>query len=191
MKIAITGGIGSGKSYVCKLLGEFGIDVYDCDASAKRLMRYDEQLKSDLQALVGNYVYDERGVLNKPVLAQFLLASDENRQSVNDVVHPAVARDFEQSGYSWLESAILFDSHFVDRTHFDYIVCVSAPEKLRLERIMRRDGINVDKAQQWIDNQMSQDRVEELSDYVIINDGKKNLKEQIIILLKNIKWKQF
>jgi dephospho-CoA kinase len=56
---------------------------------------------------------------------------------------------------------------------------------------MRRDGINVDKAQQWIDNQMSQDRVEELSDYVIINDGKKNLKEQIIILLKNIKWKQF
>jgi dephospho-CoA kinase len=191
MKIAITGGIGSGKSYVCKLLGEFGIVVYDCDAAAKRLMRYDEQLKSGLQALLGNDVYDERGVLNKSVLAQFLLASDENRQSVNDIVHPAVARDFEQSGCSWLESAILFDSRFVERTHFDYIICVSAPEEVRLERVMKRDAIDRGKAQQWIDNQMSQDRVEKLSDYVIINDGKKDLKEQITLLLKNIKWKQF
>ena len=56
---------------------------------------------------------------------------------------------------------------------------------------MKRDGISCEKAQQWLDNQMSQNRVEELSDYVIINDGKKDLKEQITLLLKNIKWKQF
>lgn len=191
MKIAITGGIGSGKSYVCQRLDDFGIKVYDCDAAAKRLMRSNADLKRKLQALVGRDVYTEHGELNKPVLAQFLLASDENRQSVNDVVHPAVARDFEQSDYSWLESAILFDSRFVERTHFDYIVCVSAPERIRLERVMKRDGISCEKAQQWLDNQMSQNRVEELSDYVIINDGKKDLKEQITLLLKNIKWKQF
>lgn len=117
MKIAITGGIGSGKSFVCRELAKRGIEVYDCDAAAKRLMRSDEQLQAALKLLVGDEVYAD-GVLQKPVLAQFLLASETNKLAVNDVVHPAVARDFEQSGKNWLESAILFDSGFVHRTLF-------------------------------------------------------------------------
>ena len=75
MKIAITGGIGSGKSFVCRELAKRGIEVYDCDAAAKRLMRSDEQLQAALKLLVGNEVYAD-GVLQKPVLAQFLLASE-------------------------------------------------------------------------------------------------------------------
>lgn len=182
MKIAITGGIGSGKSYVCRELGSRGIQVYDCDAGAKRLMRSDAHLQAALSRLVGDEVYQD-GVLQKPVLAKFLLASEANKQAVNDVVHPAVARDFEQSGLEWLESAILFDSGFDKRTHFDYVVCVTAPEAVRLERIMQRDHISREKAQQWIDAVMSQEELAARSDFRIVNDGMANIGEQVSALL--------
>lgn len=107
MKIAITGGIGSGKSYVCRILEKHGIRVYDCDAGAKRLMRQDADLQAGLKKLVGEEVYSADGILQKPVLAQFILTGEANKQAVNDVVHPAVARDFEQSDCEWMESAIL------------------------------------------------------------------------------------
>ena len=182
MKIAITGGIGSGKSYVCRELGCRGIQVYDCDAGAKRLMRSDADLQAALSRLVGNEVYVD-GVLQKPVLAKFLLACEANKQAVNDVVHPAVARDFERSGCDWLESAILFDSGFYKRTHFDYVVCVTAPVPVRLDRIMQRDHISREKAQQWIDAVMPQEELASRSDFEIVNDGKANIAEQVTALL--------
>ncbi len=114
-------------------------------------MRSDEQLQAALKLLVGNEVYAD-GVLQKPVLAQFLLASETNKLAVNDVVHPAVARDFEQSGKNWLESAILFDSGFVHRTRFDYVVCVTAPHRKSVcsglcSSTVRREGEGVDRCQ--------------------------------------------
>ena len=186
MKIAITGGIGSGKSFVCRELAKRGIEVYDCDAAAKRLMRSDEQLQAALKLLVGNEVYAD-GVLQKPVLAQFLLASETNKLAVNDVVHPAVARDFEQSGKNWLESAILFDSGFVHRTRFDYVVCVTAPQEVRLQRIMQRDQISRQKAEEWINAQLPQADVVLQSDFEIRNDGKEDLNLQIDRLLNQVK----
>lgn len=181
-KIAITGGIGSGKSYVCRILEKHGVKVYDCDAGAKRLMRSDLELQTRLKALVGTEVYDDAGRLQKPVLAKFLLASEANKQAINDVVHPAVARDFEQSDCDWLESAILFDSGFDKRTHFDYVVCVTAPIPVRLQRIMQRDHISQEKAQQWIDAVMPQEELAARSDFEIVNDGVTDLEEQIEVL---------
>ena len=174
MKIAITGGIGSGKSFVCRELAKRG------------MMRSDEQLQAALKLLVGNAVYAD-GVLQKPVLAQFLLASETNKLAVNDVVHPAVARDFEQSGKNWLESAILFDSGFVHRTHFDYVVCVTAPQEVRLQRIMQRDQISRQKAEEWINAQLPQADVVLQSDFEIRNDGKEDLNLQIDRLLNQMK----
>ena len=113
MKIAITGGIGSGKSYVCRILEKQGIRVYDCDAEAKRLMRTDARLQAGLKKLVGEQVYSAEGVLQKPVLAQFLLAGEANKQAVNDVVHPAVARDFEQS---WWVSVVVISRRLLRRS---------------------------------------------------------------------------
>lgn len=185
MKIAITGGIGSGKSYVCRELERHGIMVYDCDAGAKRLMRSDAALQEQLIQLVGNDVYQD-GVLQKPVLAKFLLSSEANKQAVNDVVHPAVARDFEQSDCDWLESAILFDSGFHRRTHFDFVVCVTAPVSVRLDRIMRRDHISREKAQQWVDAVMPQEQLVSLSDYEIVNDGVRSIEQLVKELLKQI-----
>ena len=185
MRVAITGGIGSGKSFVCKRLEAFGIRVYDCDAAAKRLMRTSSALQRDLCRLVGDDVYVD-GMLQKQVLAKFLLTSEDNKQAVNQIIHPAVARDFECSGYEWLESAILFDSGFDRRIHFDYIVCVSAPLEIRIQRVMNRDGISREKTMEWISRQLPQEEVLKRADFEIVNDGMEDIDEQILIVLNKM-----
>jgi dephospho-CoA kinase len=178
MRIAITGGIGSGKSYVCKRLEAHGIKVYDCDAAAKRLMRTSASLQRALRRLVGDDVYAGR-VLQKQVLAKFLLASEANKQAVNQVIHPAVARDFLSSDYQWMESAILFDSGFHRRIHFDHVICVTAPLEVRIQRVMARDGISREKTMEWISRQMPQEEVLKMSDFEIVNDGMADIDSQV------------
>lgn len=186
MLTAITGGIGSGKSYVCRILESRGICVYDCDAAAKRLMRTSEKLQQELRQLVGQEVYTSDGQLQKRVLADFLLASEANKLALNDVIHPAVAEDFLSSGMTWLESAILFESGFDRRIRFDRIVCVSASRDVRIQRIMRRDNITAEKAAEWIDTQMAQEEVERRSHFVIVNDGKSDIEQQVDNMLSKI-----
>lgn len=186
MLTAITGGIGSGKSYVCRILESRGICVYDCDAAAKRLMRTSEKLHQELRQLVGQDVYTSDGQLLKRVLADFLLTSEANKLALNDVIHPAVAEDFLSSGMTWLESAILFESGFDSRVSFDRVVCVSAPRDVRIQRIMRRDNISAAKAAEWIDTQMAQKEVERRSHFVIVNDGKSDIEQQIDNMLSKI-----
>ena len=181
--VALTGGIGSGKSFVCQLLKQHGIIVYDCDEVAKRLMREDSQLRQQLIQLVGPDVYEGTD-LQKSVLAQFLLASETNKQAVNNIVHPAVAIDFLQSPLQWVESAILFDAHFDRRIKPDMVICVTAPLQIRVERIMLRDAISREKAKAWISSQMSQDEMVRLSDMELVNDGKANLPQQIEKILE-------
>ena len=185
MKIAITGGIGSGKSFVCKRLEARGITVYDCDRAAKRLMRTDEKLKRKLQLLVGRDLYRD-GQLQKPLMAKFLMESEENMLAVNALVHPAVANDFLQSGMTWLESAILFESGFHLMVPFSCVVCVVAPETVRLERIMQRDGISREQAMQWISKQWPQDKVMQQSDFVILNDGEADVDQQLDQMLETM-----
>lgn len=186
MLTAITGGIGSGKSYVCRILESRVICVYDCDAAAKRLMRTSEKLQQELRQLVGLDVYTSDGQLQKRVLSDFLLASEANKLALNDVIHPAVAEDFLSSGMTWLESAILFESGFDRRIRFDRIVCVSAPRDVRIQRIMRRDNITAEKAAEWIDTQMAQEEVERRSHFVIVNDGKSDIEQQVDNMLSQI-----
>lgn len=186
MLTAITGGIGSGKSYVCRILESRGVSVYDCDAAAKRLMRTSEKLQQELRQLVGQDVYTSDGQLQKSVLSDFLLTSEANKLALNDVIHPAVAEDFLSSGMTWLESAILFESGFDSRVSFDRVVCVSAPRDVRIQRIMRRDNISAEKAAKWIDTQMDQEEVERRSHFVIVNDGKSDIEQQIDNMLSQI-----
>ena len=173
MKTGITGGIGSGKSYVCKLLAQRGIEVYDCDAAAKRLIRTSLHLRQQLKALIGS--------LDKAAISRFLLASEENQQAVNAIVHPAVFQDFEESGMLWMESAILFESgadKLVDR-----VIVVTAPEEIRIQRVMQRDGITREKALQWLARQWPQEQVKARADFEIVNDGQADLNSQIEKLL--------
>lgn len=181
MRYALTGGIGSGKSYVCRMLEGYGIKVYDCDAAAKRLMRTDAEIQRRLSAAVGRDVFPG-GVMDKAALAEFLLASEQNNRTINGIVHPAVARDFLSSGIDWMECAILFEAGF--QQYVDKVVCVSAPLEVRIQRVMARDGISRDKALEWINRQIPQQEKERRSDYVIINDGIQSINEQIEKIIK-------
>lgn len=194
MKIGITGGIGSGKSYVCRELNRRGIEVYDCDRAAKRLMQTSEEIRRKLTELIGPDTYQKVDVtetagvipspafrLNKASVASFLLASEENAHAVDDIVHPAVFQDFEESGMEWMESAIIYESgiyRLVDR-----VIVVTAPLEVRLQRIMERDGITREKALEWVNKQWPQDEVCSRADYEIINDGLTPIAPQLDRLL--------
>lgn len=190
MRTGITGGIGSGKSYVCHLLKERGIRVYDCDSEAKRLMVSSPTLRRMLTRLIGPETYIRTKAtgsrkaeyqLNKPVIARFLMSSPENAKALEAIVHPAVIEDYLNSGIDWVESAILFESglnSFVDR-----IVVVTAPEEVRIARIIERDGISRDKALEWINHQLPQDYLVSHGDHIIKNDGETPLLPQINQLL--------
>ena len=191
-RIAITGGIGSGKSYVCRLLSEQGVDVYDCDSAAKRLMRTSPELHRQLTDLIGPEAYmpvapgqyNPDYVLNKAAVAQFLLASEENARAIDAIVHPAVERDFLASGMAWIESAILFQAGF-DRL-VDWVVVVTAPQEVRLQRVMARDGISRQKALDWMNRQWPQEEVLRRADYEIINDGVQPVLPQIERIINQI-----
>ena len=176
MKIGITGGIGSGKSYVCKHLQQHGVSVYDCDAAAKRLIRTSLTLQKQIISLVGS--------LDKADMSRFLLANAANQQAMNAIIHPAVFQDFETSGMQWMESAILYESganRLVDK-----VVVVTAPQEVRIQRIIERDGITRDKAMQWMARQWPQDEVKRHADYEIVNDGKADIDSQIKLLLESL-----
>ena len=179
IKIGITGGIGSGKSFVCRLLEQRGIEVYDCDAAAKRLIRTSTRLRQQLKELIGS--------LQKADISRFLLASEENQQAVNAIVHPAVFQDFEASGMQWMESAILYESG-ADRL-VDKVVVVTAPEEVRIQRVMNRDNITREKALQWIARQWPQELVRERADFEIVNDGKADLEKQIEEVIRELRIK--
>jgi len=177
MKIGITGGIGSGKSYVCKKLEARGIQVYDCDSAAKRLIRTSPEIHERLTALIGPEAYDSKGSLNKGAVAKFLLASEENAKAIDAIVHPAVFRDFEESGLQWMESAILYESgayRLVDKS-----IVVTAPEEVRIQRVMQRDGISREKVLEWMGRQLPQDEVRQRADFEIVNDGIADIDKQI------------
>ena len=176
MKIGIAGGIGSGKSYVAARLAARGITVYDCDTAAKRLMRTSPELRRQLTELIGS--------LDKAAISRFLLASEENQQAINAIVHPAVFADFLESGLDWLESAIMFESG-ADR-YVDRVIVVTAPEEVRISRIVRRDGITREQALQWMARQWPQEKVRQLADYEIVNDGQQDIEQQIDDIIRSL-----
>lgn len=195
MIIAITGGIGSGKSYVCRHLTSRGFDIYDCDAAAKRIMRTSPRVRRRLTDLIGDEAYLDDGTLNKAAVARFLLSSEDNQRSINAIVHPAVAEDFAawqpaegKAQDKVMECALLFESGF-DRL-VDTTVCVTAPTETRVDRIMRRDGLTRAKALEWIARQMPQDEVAARCDYVIVNDTTADINSQIDTLIKKIRDKR-
>ena len=184
MKTGITGGIGSGKSYVCQLLKRhYGIDVYDCDAAAKRLIRTSADIRQQLTDLIGPDAYIE-GKFNKAAAACFLLDSDDNAKAIDAIVHPAVFRDFEESGMQWMESAIMYESG-INRL-VDQVIVVTAPDEVRIQRVMQRDHIGREKVLQWMERQWPQQEVIRRADFQIVNDGTADIRHQLEELMKRI-----
>ena len=194
MKIGITGGIGSGKSYVCRLLEHRGYKVYDCDSAAKRLIRTSPFIRRRFTALIGPETYfkesgdrsQESGeyILNKKAVAEFLLKSEENARAIDRIVHPAVFRDFIESGMEWMESAIIYESgiyRLVDR-----VIVVTAPKELRIQRVIARDEISREKVLEWMSRQLPQEEVRQRADFEIVNDGQADINRQLDDILGKI-----
>ena len=174
MKTGITGGIGSGKSYVCNRLQTRGIQVYDCDSAAKRLIRTSPDIRRQLTALIGS--------LDKAAMAQFLLSSEENARAVDAIVHPAVFRDYRESGIEWMESAIMYESGIYQLV--DRVIVVTAPLEVRIRRVMQRDGITREKVLEWMARQWPQEEIVRRADLEIVNDGTADIDEQLDRILK-------
>lgn len=181
-KVGITGGIGSGKSTVCRLFAARGVAVYDCDAAAKRLMAEDEALKGAIVARFGEACYCD-GMLNRSYLAEQIFGSDEAREALNGLVHPAVIADFErwaeeQAGeYVVLESAILFEAGL--EKHLDCVVAILAPKPLRLERAMKRDDARREQIEARMATQLDDDTLCAKADLSLVNIFEEELEQQV------------
>lgn len=191
IRVAITGGIGSGKSYVSAMLEEKGIPVYNADNEAKKLTLSDAGIHQGLVDLLGEEVY-AGGTLNKPLLASYLFADAENAARVNAVIHPCVKEDFKRwlathsnVEIAALESAILFEAGFDDVV--DVILMVYAPRELRLERAMKRDKATREQIEARMNAQMDDEEKCRKADFVIHNDGTFPLDEQLTSFIKQLK----
>ena len=172
IRVGVCGGIGSGKSTVCDMFAERGVAVYNSDERAKALMNDSESLREALPAAFGKECYTEEG-LNRGWLAQQVFGNEQNLQQLNSIVHPAVQQDFEQwaaeqeGEYVILESAILFESHFDSLV--DVSIAVLAPECLRLQRAMQRDGASAEQIKSRMAAQVSDDFLLAHATYSIVN----------------------
>ncbi len=192
LKVGITGGIGSGKSMVGKILETMGCPVFYSDDQAKQLSDTDPKIREDLINLFGPEVYTESG-LNRPFLAERIFGNEELRQQVNQIIHPRVREAFDEfsrnqsSPYVFNEAAILIETGAHES--FDSMVLVSAPEDIRIKRILERDNADVESIKQRISKQWTDDQKRPHADYEIINDGEKPLLEQVEKLIYHLQSK--
>lgn len=190
--LGVTGGIGAGKSTVIKIFKEKGYSVYNSDIRAKKLMEENDSLKQEIINLLGEKAY-LNGSLNRSFIAQKIFTDHELLKEQNKLVHAEVKKDFKnwvsvQNGkFCIKETAILFESG--SYKDCNYTLVVTAPERLRIERVMERDNIPEDKVKLRIKNQWPQEKLIKLSDFHISNDSSiENLNKQvksIINILEN------
>lgn len=190
--LAVTGGIGAGKSLVSSMLRKQGIPVYDTDSAAKRLMTESHIIKQTLVNIVGEQVYAADGSLNRSLLAEWLFASADHVALMNNIVHPVVKCDFQQwceeQSYPLvgMECAILFESGFNELA--DGVIVVHASDEVRLQRVLLRDGATEQQVRARMAAQMSeQDRMTR-ADYVVVNEGgESDVERQILQILRDIR----
>lgn len=191
ISIGITGIIGSGKTTVCKIFDILGIPVYNADINAKKLMLSDNHIKKNMIKHFGQDIYSDNGI-NKPYLSNRIFNSEQDRELVNSIVHPAVIKDFtewkklKQQKIVAIETALLYEAKIDKIT--DCIILVKSPKNILLQRIMQRDNISETDAEKRINSQSK--NIPEKSEQklkIIINDGKKSLIEQCLEILKTIK----
>lgn len=174
-RIGITGGIGSGKSYVCEKIKALGYPVFYCDDEAKHIIRTSDKVKEALKNLVGPTVYDDEGKLDKRVLSSYICKGNSYASRVNAIVHPCVAEAFRQwcsrqtAPLVFMECAILFESGFDSLVDITATVVVS--EKLRLSRVMARDKVTEAKAKEWMSLQLPEKEKAIRSDFLLHNEG--------------------
>lgn len=190
LKVGITGGIGSGKSTVCRVFEWLGIPVYYADDRAKQLMTEDEALRSKIRLLLGEEAYLPDGSLNRAHIAGIVFSDAVMLRKLNALVHPAVHRDGEAwhqqqtTPYTLREAALLYESG--GYMLLDRMIVVTAPEALRIERVMARDGVDRSAVEARLSRQWPEEKKVEKAHYVIVNDGSRPILPQILAIHESL-----
>ncbi|MGB0777843.1 MAG: dephospho-CoA kinase [Flavobacteriaceae bacterium] len=191
MIVAITGGIGSGKTFVAKIFESMGCPIYIADDRAKDLMISNEGIISDIKALFGAKSYNKDGSLNRELIANLVFKDSALLGQLNKIVHPRVYEDFTIFCKNHAESpVIVYESALVLSTNkrvYDKLIGVIAPKHIRLKRVMSRDGLSKIEVEHRMEKQVSDQRIIEASDYLIENDGKTDLQPQVLKTLDLLK----
>ncbi len=185
MIVGLTGGIGSGKSVVATIFQDLGIPVYNSDSEAKLLMTNSTRVKNEILLLLGKKAYIN-GELNKTFIAKKVFKSPEILEKLNKIVHPAVREHFlewveqQTSPYVIQETALIFENDAQDK--YDYIILIKAPKNLRVERVIKRDGIAKQEVLDRIENQMDDKEKISLADFCIENIDLHTTKDKVLEL---------
>lgn len=187
LQVGITGGIGSGKSLVCKIFQKLGAPVYDADSRAKALMTTDGILISGIKKEFGNLSYHKDGTLNRKHIGEAAFGKPEKLKALDALVHPRVAVDYQRwvekqdHPYVIKEAALLYEAGSYKT--LDKIIVVSAPEALRIKRVIARDPNRTEKMiQDIIRNQMPDQEKIERADFVVVNDESRLVVPQVLAL---------
>lgn len=192
IKVGVTGGIGSGKTHICKLLELMNFPVYYSDTESKRIQNENADVRAKLIELFSEECYTEDG-LNRKFLASIIFRDPTSKKQVENIMHPAVAKDFiswcakkeaEGERIVFIESAILYESGFDSMV--DKVILVYADEDVRIERSMQRDGANRTAIEERIKNQSSDNDKRLKADFVLHNNPDDNINKQLFEIIKKL-----
>lgn len=179
LRVGVTGGIGSGKSTVCKLFAQMGRAVISADEIARELTASNDGIKAAIREAFGDKVFHFSGSLHRKALAEVVFNNEEAKEKLNAIIHPLVfetiearinaLKPSERSPYVIIEAALIYESRMDDDMH--YVIVVDAKEELRIERVMERDDVDRDAVRARIRSQMEVQEKLDLADFVIVNEG--------------------
>jgi dephospho-CoA kinase len=191
IKVGITGGIGSGKTTVCKIFEKYKIPVYYADDRAKKLMTANKEVKSAIINIFGKDVYFLNGRLNRKKLASMVFNDKELLNQLNSIVHPAVAQDGEEwfaslgkKKFALKEAALLIESGSYKK--LDKLIVVTCPQDIRIQRVMIRDKVSKEAVLSRIKNQLAESKKVKLADFIINNDGEHDLESQVKHIIREL-----
>lgn len=188
LKIGLTGGIGSGKSTVAKVFEQLGVPVFYADLEAKKML-FDSEVKSSLKKLFGEGIFDGRGEIHRSSLAQLVFNDKEGLQKLNNEIHPRIHHHFKvwcefqaQSNHPYIikEAAIIFEAGV--HKELDKVICVAAPLQQRIQRVIKRDEVELEHVEVRMNNQWPQEQIVAASDFVINNNDDAMVLQEIIDL---------
>lgn len=187
LRVGITGGIGSGKSTVCRIFHDaLGIPVFYADIWAKKLISFDPALRKGIVGIFGPEAYTSDGEYNRTYVARIAFSDPAKLAALNALVHPAVeaeSREWHHNQaelgfpYTLKEAALMVESG--SHEHLDFLIVVTAPEDLRIQRVIQRDGVTEEQVRARMEGQLSEIEKLKLADFIIVNDGSQLLIPQV------------
>ncbi|MFY0625421.1 MAG: dephospho-CoA kinase [Reichenbachiella sp.] len=188
--VGVTGGIGSGKSIICEIFQTLRVPIYNADLRAKHLMQFDDALKTEIKNVFGEESYKNE-TLNRDFLAKQIFANGDQIEKLNSIVHPVVKIDFDswtkiqKNEYVIKEAALLIETG--SYKDLDYLIVVSAPEKTRVSRVLKRDLFRTqEELQEILSKQTSDDIRTNKADFFINNDGSSLVIPQVLNIHERI-----